>query len=198
MGAVKQISIIEGKPGDKVCRVRVDMGQPALAAEKIPVQRNAANGFMDASNSNTPVIMHPLIVNGTEYKITCVSMGNPHAVVFLDKPPAQFDVCGIGPYFENHAFFPDRTNTEFAYIANRHTIFMRVWERGSGETWACGTGTCATVVAAILNDFVDAGEKVTVHLLGGDLEIEWNGHENDSVFMTGPAETVFEGEITEN
>lgn len=189
MGAVKHIRIVSGKPGDKVCRARVDMGQPILAAEKIPVQCS------DGIGCDMPVIMKPLFVNDTEYKITCVSMGNPHAVVFLDKPPAQFPVCEIGPYFENNAFFPDRTNTEFAFVQDRRTIFMRVWERGSGETWACGTGTCATVVAAILNGLVDAGEKITVHLLGGDLEIEWSGNKTDSVFMTGPAETVFNGDI---
>jgi diaminopimelate epimerase len=141
------------------------------------------------------VIMHPLTINNTEYKITCVSMGNPHAVVFIDKKPADFPVCQLGPLFENNAFFPERTNTEFAYIENRRTIWMRVWERGTGETLACGTGTCATVIAAILNGLVDAGEKITVHLLGGDLQIEWSGREGDSVFMTGPAENVFEGEI---
>ncbi len=186
MGAVKHLKIVSGERGDKVSKLTVDMGCPILAAEKIPVRIGA---------QDTPVIMHPIVVNGSEYKITCVSMGNPHAVVFLDKPPAQFPVCEIGPYFENHEFFPDRTNTEFAFVQDRRTIWMRVWERGSGETWACGTGTCATVVAAILNGFVDAGEKITVHLLGGDLEIEWGGRETDSVFMTGPAETVFTGDI---
>ena len=100
-------------------------------------------------------------------------MGNPHAVVFIDKKPAEFPVCELGPFFENNAFFPERTNTEFAYVEDRRTIWMRVWERGTGETLACGTGTCATVVAAILNGFVDAGEKITVHLVGGDLQIEW-------------------------
>lgn len=184
MGAVKHITITSGDPGDKVCYARVDMGKPILQAEKIPVL-----------TIGSKVIMHPLNVAGKEYKITCVSMGNPHAVVFLDKKPAEFDVCGIGPSFEHNEFFPERTNTEFAYVADRRTIFMRVWERGTGETLACGTGTCATVVAAILNGLVDAGEKITVHLLGGDLEIEWSGNEADSVFMTGPATTVFEGEI---
>ena len=140
--------------------------------------------------------MHPLVIGGKEYKITCVSMGNPHAVVFIDKKPAEFDVCGIGPLFENDAFFPERTNTEFAYIEDRHTIWMRVWERGTGETLACGTGTCATVVAAILNNLVDAGSPVTVHLAGGDLKIEWSGREEDSVFMTGPAENVFTGDVS--
>ncbi len=184
MGAVKHIQITSGNPGDKICCARVDMGKPILQAEKIPVALKGSR-----------VIMHPLSIGGKDYKITGVSMGNPHAVVFIDKKPADFPVCEIGPLFENDKFFPERTNTEFAYVQDRRTIFMRVWERGTGETLACGTGTCATVVAAILNGFVDAGEKITVHLLGGDLEIEWSGNELDSVFMTGPAETVFNGEI---
>ncbi|MBO7485370.1 MAG: diaminopimelate epimerase [Spirochaetaceae bacterium] len=184
MGAVKHIQITSGNPSDKICCARVDMGKPILQAEKIPVALKGSR-----------VIMHPLLIGGKDYKITGVSMGNPHAVVFIDKKPADFPVCEIGPLFENDKFFPERTNTEFAYVQDRRTIFMRVWERGTGETLACGTGTCATVVAAILNGFVDAGEKITVHLLGGDLEIEWSGNELDSVFMTGPAETVFNGEI---
>ncbi len=184
MGAVKKLTVQKGERGDKETWLSVDMGAPILQAEKIPV---AAKG--------TRVIMHPLAVGGKEYKITCVSMGNPHAVIFIDKKPAEFDVCGLGPLFENNEFFPERTNTEFAYVEDRHTIWMRVWERGTGETLACGTGTCATVVAAILNKLVDAGEPVTVHLVGGDLKIEWSGREEDSVFMTGPAENVFTGEV---
>ena len=185
MGAVKYISIVSGNPGDKVCCVRVDMGKPILQAAKIPVKLD----------SNDKVIMHPLNIDDAEYKITCVSMGNPHAVVFIDRLPADFPVCQIGPHFETNAFFPERTNTEFAYVKDRKTIYMRVWERGTGETLACGTGTCATVVAAILNGLADAGTPIIVHLIGGDLEIEWSGNENDSVYMTGPAQTVFTGEI---
>ena len=184
MGAVKYLKVIKGEPGDKETWLSVDMGSPILQAVKIPV---AAQG--------DKVIMHPLTVEGKKYKITCVSMGNPHAVVFIDKKPAEFPVCELGPFFENNAFFPERTNTEFAYVEDRRTIWMRVWERGTGETLACGTGTCATVVAAILNGFVDAGEKITVHLVGGDLQIEWSGNEADSVFMTGPAKNVFTGEV---
>ena len=184
MGAVKHLKVIKGERGDKETLLSVDMGCPILQAEKIPVEGPAEH-----------VIMHPLTINNTEYKITCVSMGNPHAVVFIDKKPADFPVCQLGPLFENNAFFPERTNTEFAFVEDRRTIWMRVWERGTGETLACGTGTCATVVAAILNGLVDAGEKITVHLLGGDLQIEWSGREGDSVFMTGPAENVFEGQI---
>ena len=185
MGAVKVLTVVEGERGDKIAKLSVDMGKPILAASKIPV----------ALKSDERVIQHPLTIGGVEYKATCVSMGNPHAVVFIDKKPADFPVCEVGPLFENNDFFPERTNTEFAYVEDRRTIWMRVWERGTGETLACGTGTCATVVAAILNGLVDAGEKITVRLLGGDLEIVWSGDENDSVFMTGPAETVFNGDV---
>ncbi len=185
MGAVKKLTVVSGEPGDKTAKLSVDMGKPILAASKIPV----------ALKGDERVIQQLLTIGGVEYKTTCVSMGNPHAVVFIDKKPADFPVCEVGPLFENNEFFPERTNTEFAYVEDRRTIWMRVWERGTGETLACGTGTCATVVAAILNGLVDAGEKITVHLLGGDLEIEWSGREEDSVFMTGPAETVFNGDI---
>ena len=184
MGAVKHLKVIKGERGEKETWLSVDMGAPILEAGKIPVAAEAER-----------VIMHPLTVDGKEYKITCVSMGNPHAVVFIDKKPADFPVCELGPFFENNSFFPERTNTEFAFVENRRTIWMRVWERGTGETLACGTGTCATVVAAILNNLVDSGEKITVHLLGGDLQIEWSGRQEDSVYMTGPAVTVFEGDI---
>ena len=191
MGAVKLLTVVEGERGDKQTKLSVDMGKPILEAEKIPV--SVVEPVETTAESR--VISYPLTIGGIKYKTTCVSMGNPHAVVFIDKKPAEFPVCEIGPLFENNAFFPERTNTEFAYVENRRTIWMRVWERGTGETLACGTGTCATVVAAILNGFVDAGEKITVHLLGGDLEIVWSGREEDSVFMTGPAETVFNGEV---
>ena len=190
MGAVKHLKVIKGERGEKETWLSVDMGAPILEAGKIPVKV-----FTVPEPVEGRVIMHPLTVDGKEYKITCVSMGNPHAVVFIDKKPAEFPVCELGPYFENNSFFPERTNTEFAFVENRRTIWMRVWERGTGETLACGTGTCATVVAAILNNLVDAGEKITVHLLGGDLQIEWSGRQEDSVYMTGPAVTVFEGDI---
>ena len=193
MGAVKILTVEAGEPGDKVTKLSVDMGSPILEAGKIPVAVSVPSSASGTANSR--VIQHPLTIAGIEYKTTCVSMGNPHAVVFIDKKPADFPVCEIGPLFENNKFFLERTNTEFAYVEDRRTIWMRVWERGTGETLACGTGTCATVVAAILNGLVDAGEKITVHLLGGDLEIVWSGNEADSVFMTGPAETVFTGDI---
>ena len=190
MGAVKILKVEDGEPGDKVAKLSVDMGSPILEAGKIPV-----NVTSTGLKADERVIKYPLVIGGVEYKTTCVSMGNPHAVVFIDKKPAEFPVCEIGPSFENDKFFPERTNTEFAYVEDRRTIWMRVWERGTGETLACGTGTCATVVAAILNGLVEAGKKITVHLVGGDLEIQWSGNAGDSVFMTGPAENVFTGEI---
>ena len=208
MGAVKLLTVVEGERGDRQTKLSVDMGKPILEAEKIPVavvECSRSECIETTGDSevvsirpsvySTTVISYPLTIGGIKYQTTCLSMGNPHAVVFIDKKPADFPVCEIGPLFENNAFFPERTNTEFAYVEDRRTIWMRVWERGTGETLACGTGTCATVVAAILNGLVDAGEKITVHLLGGDLEIVWSGREEDSVFMTGPAETVFTGEI---
>ena len=180
MGAVKYIDV--NVEDGKVVSARVDMGKPILNPKDIPV-------ICDGERA----INVPITVNGVDYKMTCVSMGNPHAVVFIDRSPKDFPLEQVGPLFENNAVFPDRTNTEFAFVADRKNIEMRVWERGSGETLACGTGTCATVVAAILNGLVD--NDVTVHLIGGDLQIQWSGNENDSVIMTGPAETVYSGEI---
>lgn len=180
MGAVKYIDV--NVEDGKVVSARVDMGRPILNPKDIPV-------ICDGERA----INVPITVNGVDYKMTCVSMGNPHAVVFIDRSPKDFPLEQVGPLFENNAVFPDRTNTEFAFVTDRKNIEMRVWERGSGETLACGTGTCATVVAAILNGLVD--NDVTVHLIGGDLQIQWSGNENDSVIMTGPAETVFSGEI---
>ncbi|MCI0502770.1 MAG: diaminopimelate epimerase, partial [Fusobacteria bacterium] len=133
----------------------------------------------------------PLVIEGIEYRITCVSMGNPHCISYIDDVRA-FNLETIGPKIENHEIFPKRINAEFAKVVDRKNIDMRVWERGSGETLACGTGACATLVASVLNDYTD--RKATLHLLGGDLEIEWNETDNN-VYMTGPATTVFQGEI---
>lgn len=180
MGAVKYIDLkIEN---GRAVAAKVDMGRPVFAAKEVPVVSN-----------NARAVNEKIVVNGTEYEMTCVSMGNPHAVVVIDKSPKNFDLEKIGPLFENNAVFPDRVNTEFIRIADRKNIEMRVWERGSGETLACGTGACASAAAAILNGLAD--NEVTVHLLGGDLEISWSGNEEDSVFMTGPAEFVFSGEM---
>lgn len=165
---------------DKVESVRVDMGEPILEPEKIPVVAD-----------KTPVVDEPIIVDGKEWRMTCVSMGNPHAVVFV-KNLADFEIEKTGPLFEKHERFPKRTNTEFCERISRNEVSMRVWERGSDETWACGTGTCATVMACILNGYTE--DKVLVHLKGGDLVIEYDRAANH-IFMTGPATEVFHGEI---
>ena len=166
----------------KVALVRVNMGSPVLTASQIPVV-----------SSTEEMINAPLKVNGETYYITAVSMGNPHAIVYMTDVD-HLDIGEIGPYFENHMAFPDRVNTEFVEVLDDHTLKMRVWERGSGETLACGTGACAVAVASILNGHVDGEKPVTVKLLGGDLEIFWDRQEN-LVYMTGPAATVFDGEI---
>lgn len=167
--------------GEEVVKVRVNMGSPILTPADIPVD-------IDGDTA----INVPISVQGKEYKMTCVSMGNPHAVIFMDGV-ADLDLEKIGPDFENHKLFPKRTNTEFVEITDRANVNMRVWERGTGETLACGTGSCATAVACVLNNLTD--DKVNVHLLGGTLEIEWD-REANLIYMTGPATTVFEGEIT--
>ena len=165
---------------DKVTLVRVDMGEPILTPDEIPV---VADGDR--------VVDEPIVVDDKEWRMTCVSMGNPHAVVFVDDV-AHFELEKYGPLFENHVRFPKRTNTEFVQIVSRNEAIMRVWERGSAETWACGTGTCATVMACILNGLTD--NEVLVHLRGGDLRIAYDAKSNH-IFMTGPATEVFEGEI---
>lgn len=166
----------------KVDTVRVNMGAPELSADKIPVI---------AADGKDRIIDEPIIVQGKEYKMTCVSMGNPHAVIFMNDVEL-LDIEKTGPHFENHERFPKRINTEFVKIIDRKHVQMRVWERGTGETLACGTGCCATVVACILNGLTD--ETVTVKLLGGEIQITWD-READLVYMTGPAVTVFEGEF---
>lgn len=163
----------------KVSQVRVDMGEPILTPDLIPV---VADG--------EKVIDEEIEVCGKTWKMTCVSMGNPHAVVFVDDVE-NFELEKYGPHFENHPRFPKRTNTEFVKVISRNEASMRVWERGSAETWACGTGTCATAMACILNGLTD--NKVLVHLRGGDLTIEYDEKTNH-VFMTGPATEVFNGE----
>ena len=169
----------------KVVLVRVNMGSPVLKPELIPI-------VMEDS-SKEAVIDESIIVDGKEYRMTGVSMGNPHDVVYIDDVKG-LDIEAIGPKFENHERFPNRINTEFAKVLDRQHVEMRVWERGSGETLACGTGACAVAVASILNGLTD--DTVTVHLLGGDLKIEWNREEN-LVYMTGPAAVVFDGEISD-
>ena len=164
----------------KVELVKVNMGSPQLIPANIPV-------LVDGDEA----IDVPIQVEGEEYRMTAVSMGNPHAVVYVDDVQG-LDIEVIGPKFENHACFPNRVNTEFSRVLDRHTVEMRVWERGSGETLACGTGACAVAVASILNGYTE--ESVTVKLLGGDLQIQWDRKTN-TVYMTGPATVSFEGSI---
>lgn len=166
----------------KVSSVRVNMGSPILKPEEIPVL---------AKEGEEAVINKEIDVDGEIYKMTCVSMGNPHAVIFVNDV-AGLDLEKTGPRFENHERFPKRTNTEFVKVIDADTVEMRVWERGTGETLACGTGACACAAACILNGLTN--EKITVKLLGGVLQIEWDRKAN-LIYMTGPARTVFEGEI---
>lgn len=167
----------------KVDMVTVDMGKAILVPRDIPVDSDLES-----------FVSQPLEVGGKEYKVTCVSMGNPHAVIFTEGIDA-LELEKIGPLFENHKLFPNRINTEFVEVIDSHTLKMRVWERGSGETFACGTGTCATVVAAVLNGICPKDEEVLVHLRGGDLRIIWKN--DGTVLMTGPAEYVFEGNVSD-
>lgn len=184
-GKVKYLDLMVEKADETfesrgtVKTVRVNMGSPILEPALIPV---VADG--------EKVVDVPIRVDGRDYRMTCVSMGNPHTVIF-SQGVAGMDLEKIGPKFENHERFPNRTNTEFVEVIDRQTVFMRVWERGTGETLACGTGCCATAVACVLNGLTD--DKVTVRLLGGELGIEWD-RERNLIYMTGPAVAVFEGE----
>ena len=165
----------------KLFGARVDMGEPILEPEKIPVEF-----------SKNPVKGLKIKVEDREFEFTCVSMGNPHAITFIEENVKEFDVAKYGKIIEVDGIFPKRTNVEFINIIDKNNLKMRVWERGAGETLACGTGACATAVAAVLNGYTK--RNVTIELLGGELEIEWNEKDNH-VYMTGPATTVFEGEI---
>jgi len=164
----------------KVDLVTVDMGEPELQADKIPVALRLDE-----------VIDQPIQVGNTVYQMTCVSMGNPHAVVFVDAVD-KFPLETVGPLFEHHVMFPNRVNAEFIEVLNRKEVNMRVWERGTGETLACGTGACASTVACILNHKTE--DEITLHLLGGDLKVAWD-REKNKIYMTGPARVVFDGEI---
>lgn len=177
LGGIKYLDLTV--ENGKVVLVKVDMGKPELKAELIPI-----------NSSSETILNEPITVNKTEYKMTGISMGNPHAVIFIEDIE-HLEIEKIGPQFENHEAFPNRVNTEFVKVIDRHTASMRVWERGSGETQACGTGACAVAVACTLNGFTE--EEVTVQLLGGDLHIVWD-RQKDTVYMTGPAEVVFDGE----
>jgi len=180
LAGVKVLQLFTGDDG-KVDKVTVDMGEPILTASEIPT-----------TIKKDRVINEPIAFNPTlQYNITTVSMGNPHAVIFT-KDIDTLNIPLIGPQIENAPVFPNRTNTEFIEVQSKKRIKMRVWERGSGETMACGTGACASVVAGVLNGLI--ARKTTVELLGGELEIEWKEADNH-VYLTGPATTVFEGTI---
>lgn len=166
--------------GKTVEAVRVDMGQPRLRRSEIPMR----------GDDSERVVAEPLRVDGKRIEITAVSMGNPHAVIFVDKIDAV-DAAKLGPAIETHRSFPERTNVHFVQVLNTTELAQKTWERGAGITLACGTGACASLVAAVLNN--KANRRATVHLPGGDLIIEWTG--DNRVYMTGPAEEVFEGEI---
>ena len=180
LGGIKHLSLTveEGK----VALVKVDMGSPIFVPEQIPVKVEGNHA-----------VNIPISVDGDEYRMTCISMGNPHAVVYLDDIQ-NMEIEKIGPKFEHHSCFPNRVNTEFARVLDRETVEMRVWERGSGETLACGTGACAVAVASMVNGLTE--DCVTVQLLGGNLKIEWD-REKNVVYMTGPATVVFNGELYE-
>ena len=178
LGGIKYLDLTI-KDG-KVALVKVDMGKPELKPERIPIVSDEER-----------VVNEPIIVGGMEYRMTGVSLGNPHVVVYV-KDLEGVKIEHVGPKFENHERFPKRVNTEFAKVLDRKTVEMRVWERGSGETLACGTGACAVAVASILNGMTE--DQVTVKLLGGDLLIEWD-QDADRVYMTGPATVVYDGEI---
>ena len=183
-GKIKYLNLtVEGKTATdrgQVTLVQVNMGNPILAPAEVPVV-----------SKNRQSVDEEITVENQTYRMTCVSMGNPHAVVFVDST-ADLPLEQIGPHFEHHERFPRRTNTEFVEIVSPEYVKMRVWERGTGETLACGTGCCATAVACVLNG--KTGRKVTVEVLGGALTIQWDEKTNH-IFMTGPAEFVFDGEL---
>ena len=180
-----QLTICDGK----VSKVCVDMGEPVLVPQEIPVKASVL-GLAD--DRREAIVAQPFTVANRSYDITCVSMGNPHCITFIDEDVKSFPLESIGPLFEKHELFPEGVNTEFVNILDREHLRMRVWERGSGETLACGTGACAVAVASYLNGFT--GRKVDSELMGGHLEIAYDEATNH-VFMTGPATEVFSGEI---
>lgn len=200
-GKKKYIVLTIGSDG-LVETVKVDMGAPILDSASVPV--SVSDELLSKDNKKYETLSKeygkltvdvPIEVAGKTWHMTCVSMGNPHCVVFLpeNEDLANFDIEAVGPLFENHSVFPNRTNTEFVKIDDKNNVHMRVWERGTGETLACGTGCCATTVACILNGLTDT--EVTVHVLGGDIKCYWDKSPSSPVIMEGPATTVFEGEI---
>lgn len=178
LSGVKQIRLL--RENGQVVGATVDMAQAILTPKEIPVLLEGER-----------VIGRPVEIGGKTWDITCVSMGNPHCVVFV-KDVDSLNLEKLGPCFEKNSIFPEQVNTEFIRVLDPHTLQMRVWERGSGETWACGTGACAAAVAAVENGYCPKNEDITVHLVGGDLVIRYT---EETVYMTGEAVTAFEGEV---
>lgn len=178
---IKYLTLYVNEATNKVDAVKVDMGKAILKPVEIPV-----------ADDGDRFIAKPVVVDGVSYDMTCVSMGNPHAVVFLPEIDS-LDLEKMGPSFEHHPLFPNRVNTEFIRVIDDHTLQMRVWERGSGETFACGTGACAAAVASVLNGYCKREQEILIHLRGGDLRIIY--HNDESVTMIGPATFIFEGKM---
>ncbi len=178
LSGVKQIRLL--RENGQVVGATVDMAQAILTPKEIPV-------LLDGDR----VIGRPVEIGGKTWDVTCVSMGNPHCVVFV-KDVDSLNLEELGPCFEKNPIFPEQVNTEFIRVLDPHTLQMRVWERGSGETWACGTGACAAAVAAVENGYCPKNEDITVHLVGGDLVIRYT---EETLYMTGEAVTAFEGEV---
>lgn len=178
---IKYLTLYVDEATNKVDAVKVDMGKAILKPAEIPV-----------ADDGDRFIAKPVVVDGVSYDMTCVSMGNPHAVVFLPEIDS-LDLEKMGPSFEHHPLFPNRVNTEFIRVIDDHTLQMRVWERGSGETFACGTGACAAAVASVLNGYCKREQEILIHLRGGDLRIIY--HNDQSVTMIGPATFIFEGKM---
>ena len=178
---IKYLTLYVNEATNKVDAVKVDMGKAILKPAEIPV-----------ADDGDRFIAKPGVVDGVSYDMTCVSMGNPHAVVFLPEIDS-LDLEKMGPSFEHHPLFPNRVNTEFIRVIDDHTLQMRVWERGSGETFACGTGACAAAVASVLNGYCKREQEILIHLRGGDLRIIY--HNDESVTMIGPATFIFEGKM---
>ena len=178
---LKYLTLYVNEATNKVDAVKVDMGKAILKPAEIPV-----------ADDGDRFIAKPVVVDGVSYDMTCVSMGNPHAVVFLPEIDS-LDLEKMGPSFEHHPLFPNRVNTEFIRVIDDHTLQMRVWERGSGETFACGTGACAAAVASVLNGYCKREQEILIHLRGGDLRIIY--HNDESVTMIGPATFIFEGKM---
>ena len=178
---IKYLTLYVDEATNKVDAVKVDMGKAILKPAEIPV-----------ADDGDRFIAKPVVVDGVSYDMTCVSMGNPHAVVFLPEIDS-LDLEKMGPSFEHHPLFPNRVNTEFIRVIDDHTLQMRVWERGSGETFACGTGACAAAVASVLNGYCKREQEILIHLRGGDLRIIY--HNDESVTMIGPATFIFEGKM---